>query len=277
LNYSLGYGQIRPMVCRSLVVALIAGVVIALAAQSPEPAFDIVSVKRNVSAAFPVGPEARRGGSFVAINANLVRIVRYAYDLPEYRVVGGPDWARSDRFDVEARVGRDVSSEEIKRMVQALMKDRFRLVVRQEQRQAAIYTLLLARDDKRLGPNLRPSAAGCAAPAGPGEGMDERRTPNGGVATRRTCAPMASLVSSFSNALQGPVDDKTGLVGLWDSELSYTGERRRNTTAAGAAPDPNDAPALFTAVQEQLGLRLESGRGPVEVLVIESAAQPTEN
>ena len=273
MNYSLGYGQIRPMVCRSLVVALIAGGVIALAAQSREPAFDIVSVKRNVSGAFPVGPEARRGGSFVAINANLVRIVRYAYDLPEYRVVGGPEWARSDRFDVEARVGSDASGEEIKRMVQALMKDRFQLVVRREQREGAIYTLLLARDDRRLGPNLRPAAAGCAAPAGP----EERRTANGGVSTTRTCAPITALVSAFSNALQGPVDDKTGLVGLWDSELSYTGERRRNTTAAAVAQDPNDAPALFTAVQEQLGLRLASGRGPVEVLVIESAAQPTEN
>jgi uncharacterized protein (TIGR03435 family) len=265
------------MAVKSLVVALIAGGAIASAAQTPEPAFEVVSIKRNVSGSFPVGPEAREGGSFVATNATLVRIVRFVYDLPDYRVVGGPEWARNQRFDVEARAGRDASAEQIKRMVVAVLKDRFQLAVRREQREGAIYALLVARGDRRPGPNLRPSAAGCAAPAGRGETMEETRTPNGGVSTQRTCAPMAVLVSSLSDALQAPVEDKTALTGLWDSELSYTGERRRNANADVVARDPNDAPALLTALQEQLGLKLESGRGPVDVLVIESAAQPTEN
>jgi uncharacterized protein (TIGR03435 family) len=157
------------------------------------------------------------------------------------------------------------------------MTERFQLVIRREQREATIYALLPARNDQKLGPNLRPSAAGCPKPAGPGETMRERRTPNGGVSTQRTCAPMSALVSSLANALQAPVNDKTALTGLWDYELSYTGERRRNATASAVAQDPNDAPALFTALQDQLGLKLESGRGPMDVLVIESAAQPTEN
>ena len=261
---------------RPLVFALVAGVV-AQAAQSPKPAFDVVSIKRSVSGSFPVGPEARAGGSFVATNATLERIVRFAYNVPDYQVSGGPDWVRTDRFDIEARAGRDVSSEELKRMVQAVLENRFQLVIRPERRQVPIYTLLLARNDKRLGLNLRPSAAGCELPVGRGETMEESRTPNGGVATRRTCASMAALVSSLSNALQGPVDDKTALTGPWDYELSFTGERRRNADTAAIARDPNDAPALFTAVQEQLGLKLEPGRGPIDVLVIESAAQPTEN
>jgi uncharacterized protein (TIGR03435 family) len=262
--------------CRPLAVAILAGSTVTLAAQSP-PSFDVVSIKRNVSRAFPVGPEARQGGSFVVINATLERIVRWAYDLPQYRVVGGPDWVRSDSFDIEARAGRDLSSDQMQTRVQALLKDRFQLVVRREQRQLPIYTLLLARDDKRLGPNLRASAASCEKPAGSGETMEEQRTPNGGVRTQRTCATIAVLVSSLSTALQAPVEDRTALTGLWDSELSYTGERRRNISAAAAPQDPNDAPALFTALQEQLGLKLETGRGPVDVLVIESAAQPTEN
>lgn len=262
---------------RPLVFALIAGGVAAPAAQSPEPAFEVVSIKRNVSASFPVGPEVRRGGSFVATNATLERLVRFAYDLPEYRLAGGPDWLRRDRFDLEARAGHDASAEEIRRMVRALLRDRFQLVVHQEQREGPIYTLSVARNDKKLGPNLRLSEAGCAGPGGPGETTEERLTPSGGVMTRKTCAPMAILVSSVADALQRPVHDKTALVGLWDYELSYTGRRRRNADAAAALRDPNDAPALFTAVQEQLGLRLETGRGPMEVLVIESAAQPTEN
>ena len=170
---------------RSLLVALLASGVVALAAQSPAPAFDVVSIKRNVSGSFPVGPEARRGGSFVATNATLVRIVRYAYDLPDYRLAGGPDWVRRDRFDIDARAGRDASSEEIQRMVQSLLRDRFQLVIRQERREGSIYTLVPARNDKRLGPSLHPSSAGCAAPGGPGETIEERLTPNGGVATRR--------------------------------------------------------------------------------------------
>ena len=76
---------------------------------------------------------------------------------------------------------------------------------------------------------------------------------------------------------QGPIDDQTALTGVWDYELSFTGERRTNPDAAPVARDPNDASALFTAVQEQLGLKLEPGRGPVDVFVIESAAHPTEN
>jgi uncharacterized protein (TIGR03435 family) len=259
-----------------LVVAVMAGVV-APAAQSAKPAFDVVSIKKNVSESFPVGPEARRGGSFVATNATLVRLVRFAYDLPEYRVVGGPEWVRSDRFDIEARAGRDVASEEIQRMVHALMEDRFQLVIRQERREATVYALSLARSDKHLGPGLRRSIAGCDSPGGRGETMEERRTPNGGVATQRTCTAMATLVSSLSNALQSPIDDKTALTGMWDYELSYTGERRRNADAAAVARDPNDAPALSTALQEQLGLKLEAARGPVDVFVIESAARPREN
>jgi uncharacterized protein (TIGR03435 family) len=261
---------------RSLVIALIAGSVAALAAQSPEPSFEVASIKRNVAGTFPVGPEAREGGSFVATNVTLARLVEFVYDLPQFRVVGGLDWVRRDRFNVEARAGRDASAEEIKRMVLTMLKGRFQLVIRQEQRQLPIYTLLVARGDKRLGPNLRPSPPGCPEPAGFGK-MDERRTPNGGVETHRTCAPMAVLVSSLASALQSPVEDKTGLTGLWDSDLSYTGERRRGVSADAAARDPNEAPALFTALQEQLGLKLEQGRGPVDVQAIVSAAQPTEN
>ena len=107
--------------------------------------------------------------------------------------------------------------------------------------------------------------------------MEDRRTPNGGVSTQRTCAPMSVLVSSLSDAVQAPVEDNTTLTGLWDSDLSYTGERRRNASPQAVAQDPNEAPALLTALQEQLGLKLESARGPIDVLVIESAARPTEN
>jgi uncharacterized protein (TIGR03435 family) len=261
------------MNCRSLAFVLIAGGAVALAAQSANPAFEIASVKRNVSNSFPVSPQARPGGTFVSTNITLESIIRFAYDLPSYRVAGGPPWVRTDRFDVEARAGRDVSPEEMRRMVQALLQDRFQLVVRREPRETALYALVRARDDGQVGPNLRQSA-GCKSPDGPGT-MEERLTRDGSQQTRRTCAPMAAVVSTLSSALQSPVDDKTGLTGQWDSDLTFASQRRRNVDPA--VRDTSEAPALLTAVQEQLGLKLESRRGPVEVLVIESAALPAEN
>lgn len=244
-----------------LVGMVVVGAVLVLNAQSL-PTFDVVSVKPNTSGTFPVGPEARRGGSFVATNVTLVRLVRFAYGLPEYRVAGGPEWIRRDRFDVEARVDREATAAEIQQMVQALLRDRFQLVARPQQRQGSTYTLLINGDGKRPGPTLRRSTGNCMESGDSGEIQEERRTPNGGVATRQTCVSMAALASSLSDALEGPVEDKTGLTGRWDYELAYTGRRRTNVDAAVAARDPNDAPALFTAVQEQLGLRLEAGREP---------------
>lgn len=240
-----------------------------------EPAFEVVSIKSNVSTSFPVGPATRPGGSFIAMNVPLFRIIQFAFAVPDYRLTGGPDWVRSDRFDVEAKAERDVSSEQMRAMVQALLANRFHLTIRRESRQMPIYGLLVARDDRQLGSSLRPSAPGCAAPGGPGQTMDESRTPNGGNTTRRTCASIAALIATVSTALQSTVDDKTGLRGMWDYELSFTGERRRGADAVAVARDPNDAPAIFTAIQEQLGLKLEPSRGPVEVLVIESVERPT--
>ena len=246
-----------------------------LAAQQPAPSFQVISIKPNVSASFPAAPQTRPGGSFVAMNTTLDRIIRFAFDVPDYRLTGGPDWVRGDRFDIQAKAGEEVSPDQMRRMVQALLAQRFQLAIRRESRQMSIYDLRLVRNDKQLGRGLRPSAPGCAAPGGPGPNLEESRTPNGGVATRRTCAPMATLVAALSSALQSPVDDETGLTGLWDSELSFTGERRRGADPAAVARDTNEAPVLSTAIQEQLGLKLEPSRGPVEVIVIESVERPT--
>ena len=265
------------MSVKPIALAIIAGCVATVAAQSSKAPFEVVSVKPNTSKAFPLGPEARPGGAFIAANITLESMIRFAYTLPAYRVIGGPAWIRTDRFDVDARAAGDPAPEEIRRMVQRLLADRFQLVVRTEQREMALYTLLLARDDGRLGPGIRQSAAGCAPPEGRGETMEERITANGSTTTGRTCAPMTSLVSTLSNALQSPVDDETMLTGRWDSEISFMNERRRRVDPTVAARDPSEAPALLTAVQEQLGLKLESRRGPVEVLVVDSASPPSEN
>jgi uncharacterized protein (TIGR03435 family) len=246
-----------------------------LAARQSTAAFEVVSIKENLSASFPMSPAARPGGVFVSTNVTVASIIRFAYNVPDYRLAGGPPWMLSERFDVEARAGRDVSSEELRRMVQALLLDRFRLVVHWEWREMPIYALLFARNDQRVGPSLRPASRDCVELGGRiRTSLEERRTVDGGVSSRRTCAPMTTLVSTLAAALQGPVDDQTGLTGFWDYELSYTGERRRNVDPAAVASDPNIAPVLSTAVTEQLGLKLEAARGPVEVLAIDSVERP---
>jgi uncharacterized protein (TIGR03435 family) len=194
------------MMRAAVMLAFVGGAVAlpAQPAQSSKPAFEVVSIKRNVSGSMPISPQARPGGAFAATSVRLDSIMRFAYNLPDYRLIGGPGWVRTDRFDIEARAGRDVSSEGVRLMVQTLLEDRFQLAVHREQREMPIYALLLTRDDKRLGPNLRESGAGCSLPGGRGASLEERRTINGGVATSRTCASMAALVVSLSNALQGP-------------------------------------------------------------------------
>jgi uncharacterized protein (TIGR03435 family) len=129
----------------------------------------------------------------VATFASLETIIRFVYDLPSYRVVGGAEWVRRDRFDIEARAGRDASAAEITRMVLAMLKDRFQLVIRQEKREGPIYALVVARGDKQPGPNLRASTGDCAKPV-----SEEQRTPNGGASIQRTCAPMSVLMSILS-------------------------------------------------------------------------------
>jgi len=247
----------------------------ALTAQAAKPTFEVASVKRNLSGFGIPGP--RPGGVYSATGSTLQTIVLWAYGIRDYQLLEGPGWVRTDRFDIAARAGRDASGDELRLMVQSLLEDRFKLVLRQEQRELRVYALVPARRDGRLGPSLRKAAADCGTAAGRGETLEETRTPNGGVTQRRTCTPIATLVSTVSSSVGAPVTDSTELVGMWDYELSFTGERRAGASAAAVAADPNDAPALFTVLQEQLGLKLEATRGRVDVLVIDSVQQPTEN
>lgn len=103
----------------------------------------------------------------------------------------------------------------------------------------------------------------------------ERIAPNGGVTLRVTCAPIATVIATLTRTVGVPVTDRTELAGTWDYELSFSGERRGRSTAAAVAAEPSDPPVLFTALQEQLGLKLESTRGAVEVFVIDSVELPT--
>ena len=268
-------------------------------APQPPLAFETASVKPNKS-----GNEERyfrmdpRGGSLAVVNMQLREMIRFAYQIQGFQLEGGPDWIASDRFDILAKPEREVPStgaffggqDPLRMMLRTLLADRFKLVMHKETKELPIFELVLARQDGKPGPQLRPAAVDCAAraaaaragapppassgPPGPGScgvTMNYVRVAGGGV----TLAMLANLLEGPAQRL---VIDRTGLTGNWDLEVKYTPDRSQLPPGVELPPSIDlNGPSLFTALEEQLGLKLRPARGPGEVLVIDSVQQPTPN
>ena len=267
-------------------------------AQAPDPnavlTYEAASVKPNKSGV--QGSSIRRfpGGRLQATNMPLRALITFAYQLQPFQLVEDPGWIRNETFDIVAKMEGDPppvmpGSGPDPHMVamRTLLAERFKLAVHRETRQMDIYELVLARPDGKLGPALKPTTQDCAAmmaaarggpPPGPAPGPNSpvvcgmRGLPGRLVAG---AMPMAQLASNLSGQVQRIVVDRTGLSGGWDFEITFAPERPLNPPPGVEFPaaDPN-APSLFTAMQEQLGLKLQSTKGPVEVLVVERVEQP---
>lgn len=262
------------------------------------PSFEVASVKVNRSG------DARTdgvlaGGRFSMINETLWRVIGEAYatpwPLPRFRIIGGPDWIETDRFDIEGVSQGPLTWDLARLMLQGLLVERFKMVVHTETRQLPVFELVLARADGKLGSDLRRSDVDCAALRAAG-GPQQPPAPNQvrpcvmgfgfGRLTARgmTIAELATV--GVSRAAGRPIIDRTGLVGAFDWTLAWTPENLpprapgtppdRPLVVNGLTIDPN-GPTLSTALQEQLGLKLQSAVGPVDVLVIDHAERPTEN
>jgi uncharacterized protein (TIGR03435 family) len=291
---------------RSILVAVVVVLGAALFAQTPPaqgdaPGFEVASVKLNTSGDGFVrigGPPGR----FNATNVPLRMLIQMAYQIQPFQLEGGPSWTNSDRFDIVAKVGGDLPVPSapgipgpIQLMMRTLMADRFKLVVHHEMKEQTTYALVLARVDGKLGPQLRMSATDCVAlAAARGRGGALPPPPAPGV--RPQCGAMmrpgglsaggtsiAQLVGTLSANLQRIVVDRTGLTGTFDVDLTWTPDQMSQgrgdlPPGAPALPpiDPN-GPSLFTAIQEQLGLKLESTKGPADMLVIDRAEKPTDD
>lgn len=249
---------------------------LALSAQTPIPtsvdvAFEVASVRPNKSGALNSSTSGR-GGSFTATNVTAYQLIIYAYRLRPFQLASGPRWIGSDRFDIQARPPENAKPDN-PAMTRALLRDRFKLVAHTETKQEQVYALVLARGDGRLGPQLKPSTQNCAA-AQPGTpspcGMNTSTNDTTGrlVGTGQSMEQLAAALGGFG--LNRMVLDRTGLTGSFDIELKWTPDNARTTSAQS-----NDAPSIFAALQEQLGLRLDSQRGPVEFLVVDSIERPT--
>jgi uncharacterized protein (TIGR03435 family) len=278
---------------------------VGLDAQTPPPpaanadmAFEVAAVKENKSGAPMIRFGMLPGGRFTAENVPFRELLRFAFQVQPFQIEGLPSWATSDRFDINAKAEGDIpptapgEAGPIQFMMRKLLAERFGLVYHEETREMPIGVLVLARSDGRLGPKLSQSATDCQAlfaarrgggppPALPGFGEKMQcgfRVGPGTIAGGAT--QLSQLAQFLSQNMQRIVVDKTGLTGNYDFEITYTPDQMPNFNGAPGTPpgvppiDPN-GPSLSTALQEQLGLKVESQRGPVTMFVVDKVSPPT--
>lgn len=261
---------------RVVLTILFASSLVAVNAQAPKPSFEVNSVKRsNPRPSGPFGRSVAPGGRFTWQYSTVGDLIQFAYDISSLQISGAPAWVSNDHFDISATAGREASSEEIRLMLQRLLEDRFRLVIRKEQREMAVNRLVLNRNDGRLGPNLVKLSDSLDCVAARAQPDHFRPKPGTLTAMTSNCGPLSLVARAAERDVGTIVVDQTGLTGEWFFRLSYVqASFLQNGSPSGLAPDPNASP-LPTAIQEQLGLRLQAARGPVDVFVIESVQPPT--
>ena len=235
----------------------------------------------------------------IARNATLQMLVTAAYGVENYQVSGGPSWFTSDRYDIDAKMDASVadalqklnSSERTiarQHMLQTLLADRFKLTIRREISELPVYSLVVAKN----GPKIKQANAGDTYPNGlhdregnaRGSGATMIGVNAGALTLTGQAVPIANLISLLARYVDRPILDKTGLTGNFDFYIQFTTNQGAlqptggdASTRESAPPTDSNAPYLLTAVQEQLGLKLESGKGPAEVIVIDHVEKPSGN
>lgn len=237
--------------------------------QATPPAYDVMTIKPDVTGRGSMGIDAH-GDLFIAHNVSLKQLLQYVYDINEDSVAGVPSQLDSRRFDIEAKVSdpdpvalKRITSEQKRSMLLPLLAERFQLKTHTESRILPVYELIVVKG----GPKFKPS-----------ENQTKRSlgsiSLNGNESSVKLVAkalPMASLARTLADEVHRTVIDKTGLAGNYDLTLQWTPDD------APASTDSNSAPSIYTAVQEQLGLKLQPAKGPVEILVVDHAAMPSGN
>ena len=284
---------------RYLAAALLVASAVCLNAQ-PRIAFEVTSVRLNTSGERRASFRMQPNGDFMAVNQPVRVLLNIAYEIPLFRVEGMPDWFTSERFDVTAKAPADLAMEpfaEVRgKLLRGLLEDRFKLKARRVTKEMPALILGFARDDRRFGPKLRASGVDCdavfaaargrAAGAAAAPAAAAPREPScgmGGQSASPICGravTMEQFTQGLAGVYQQPVVNETRLEGRFDLDLSFTPDNPGGPGIAFGATCPlpsDDRPALSTAMQEQLGLRIRQGRAPIEVLVVESAQRPTDN
>jgi uncharacterized protein (TIGR03435 family) len=244
------------------------------------PVFDVAAIRQNNSdhTARSHIFSSPYDGQFKAINVPLKMLLQFAFDLPESRILNAPAWVDTTKFDIQAKADsslddrmRGLSSDQGKvqkrQMLQALLADRFHLKAHQETRELPVYVLVVAKG----GPRFLPSkTSGTTIDGG-----------HGRIRVQGSDNTIKLLAEQLANQLGRPVIDQTGIQGRFDLTLQWTPDELaapgHTGTDVGTSAADYSGPSIFTAIQEQLGLKLESQKGPVQVLVIDKVEMPSEN
>ena len=222
------------------------------------PEFEVVSVRPNNTGS-PNSSSRLTGNRYNATNVSVVSLLRNGFALQEFQIDGHPGWAALDRYDIVATLPDGANPADWPLMMQALLRDRFKLRFHREQRQAPVYVMTVMKG----GHKLKPAASECRSPRGTCDFNGSPTSVSGRSVTT------AQLAVRLSRSIGMIVVDRTGLSGLFDIDLSWPIEDQFIGRGASASP------TIFPAIQEQLGLRLDSGRDAVEVLVVDSVERPS--
>jgi uncharacterized protein (TIGR03435 family) len=277
----------------SLFVGVCITPVVIDAQSSATPRFEVASVKQNMSDSSASSSKGSPG-SYTAINMPLRRLIAIAFGIPpavdRERIIR-PSWIDGVRFDVNARTPAGTRSDQIPDMLRALLADRFLLVTHTETREGTVLALVPARTEGALGPQLTVSSLDCSKPDAPLSGSAGVNTQSAAAKVEKPTCGLISTVDDNGGALRGggrtmgdlaanltgrmnqPVRDRTGLTGSYDFVLRWTPENFSNA-ATNAGPSRDGTP-IVTALQEQLGLKLEAQRAPVEFLIVDKIERPS--
>jgi uncharacterized protein (TIGR03435 family) len=257
----------------------------AFAQPGAPPKFDVASIKP--AAGDPcMCLNTTPGGRVHITSMTLKFLVEMVYHLQDFQVSGGPPWSAELRYDIEAKPDAPAKDSEVPAMLQQLLADRFQLVFHRETRELPVYAIILARKDGKLGPGMVEAKEGNCTPPDPTKPAEASGRPNcgqgwGNARTLRSVAVQVDyLATSLSRLLGSKVVDQTGLTGKYDMTLDWTPDDRigfKLPPDAAKAAAESGLPNLFEALKQQLGLKLESQKGPVEVLVIDRAEKPSGN
>jgi uncharacterized protein (TIGR03435 family) len=284
---------------RPLLMVLLLGMLSQGSAQT-KPSFEAAAVKPSISGDNRVAILGQPGGRFVATNATLKMLMGVAYRVRDFQISGGPSWVATERWNIEAKAEEGsippptglpdpTVPNPLMLMVQSLIEDRFQLKMHSETKELPVYELVIAKSGSKMKLSedqspFRPPERGSPPPSPPQRGGPTLRGSMrfGRGELEANGVPLFNFIQALSQPLGRPVIDKTGLKGLYDIQLQWTPELGQGPVVSGGPeppPPPPDSsgPSIFNAIQEQLGLRLESAKGPVEIWVIDSVQKPTEN
>jgi bla regulator protein blaR1 len=256
--------------------------------------YEVASIKPDKTSGGNVNIRTPEDGLTIS-NFSLGRLIQLAFGVPEYQISGAPEWANSENYDIDAKMDgatadalKKLSADDRRlarqHMLQALLIARFKLIFHRDSKELPVYWLSIAKN----GPKIHVAkpgdtyANGIPVPAGRGGAGVMMMT--GGVGTQTVTAqavPIGNLLRTLATAVGRPVLDKTALTGLYDFTLTYAPDPSQlqglSGGAPGAQPADTESPSIFTAVQEQLGLKLDSGKGPVEIIVVDHVERPSGN